>query len=74
MKKCVAFQPLAGSRTAWVPCARKAEAGSAFCRKHGDAAFGMMLGALVYAPARNEMQHLCEEDDPCPLARNQGRA
>jgi len=48
MKKCKAFYPIAGSRTAWIPCVRKAERGSGFCRHHGDAIFGAMLGAIVY--------------------------
>jgi len=48
MKKCKAFYPVAGSRTAWIPCVRKVEEGTGFCRRHGDAIFGVMLGAIVY--------------------------
>ena len=48
MKTCQAFDPVAGTRKGWLPCARKSEPGSLFCRKHGDAALGMMLGALAY--------------------------
>ena len=54
MKKCKAFYPIAGSRTAWIPCVRKAEAGTGFCRRHGDAIFGVMLGAIVYEKAVDE--------------------
>ena len=54
MKKCKAFYPIAGSRTAWIPCLRKAEAESGFCRQHGDAIFGAMLGAIVYEKAIDE--------------------
>ena len=73
MKKCQAFYPIAGSRSAWLPCVRKAEAGSVFCKKHGDTIVGVMLGALVFAPAMNEVEHLCGEDHPCPIARAQRR-
>lgn len=44
MKKCRAFYPIAGARSVWIPCVRKAEEGSAFCRRHGDAVFGAVLG------------------------------
>ncbi len=54
MRKCRAFYPIAGSRTAWIPCAQKAEAESGFCRRHGDAIFGAMLGAMVSAKAGDE--------------------
>ena len=40
---------------AWIPCVRKAETGSPFCRRHGDAVFGAMLGALVYGEPVNEV-------------------
>jgi hypothetical protein len=48
---------------------RRAEEGSAFCKKHGDAIFGEMLGALVYMEAVNEVEHLCGEGRPCEMAR-----
>jgi hypothetical protein len=47
MSRCQAFRPIAGTREAWIPCIRCAEAGSAFCRAHGDAIFGAMLGRLA---------------------------
>ena len=68
MKKCQAFYPIAGTRKAWIPCVRKAEEGSAFCRRHGDAILGAMLGALVYAEAVDEVEHLCGEARPCEMA------
>lgn len=71
MKKCHAFYPITGSRSAWLPCVQKAEAGSAFCKKHGDAIVGVMLGALVFAPALNEVEHLCAQNRPCPIAQAQ---
>jgi hypothetical protein len=46
---------------AWIPCVRKAESGSPFCRKHGDAIFGAMLGALVHEEPVNEMVSLGEK-------------
>jgi hypothetical protein len=49
MTKCRAFFPIAGTRAAWLPCVRKAEDGSPFCRTHGDAIFGAVLGALANA-------------------------
>ena len=61
MKKCKAFYPIAGSRTAWIPCAQGAEAGSNFCRRHGDAIFGAMLGAIVYEKAVDEAVTPCED-------------
>lgn len=69
MNKCSAFYPIAGSRTAWLPCVRKAQLGSRFCRRHGDAVLGAMLGALAYAEPQNVMEHLCGEQRPCAVAR-----
>jgi hypothetical protein len=54
MKKCKAFYPIARSRTAWIPCVRRAESQTGFCRRHGDAIFGVMLGAIVYEKAVDE--------------------
>ncbi len=59
MKKCKAFYPIAGSRTAWIPCARKAEEGTGFCRRHGDAIFGVMLGAIVYGEPVEDEEEFC---------------
>ncbi len=64
MKKCKAFYPIAGSRTAWIPCVQKAEAGSEYCRQHGDAIFGAMLGAIVYEKAVDEAVHVEAEKWP----------
>ena len=64
MKKCKAFYPIAGSRTAWIPCAQKAEAGSVYCRRHGSAIFGAMLGAIVYEKAVNEAVEIEAEKWP----------
>jgi len=62
MKKCCAYYPIAGSRSAWVPCVRKAEEGTPFCQRHGDAVFGAMLGALVYREPVNEVLSLESRD------------
>ena len=51
---------------AWIPCVRKAEEGSAYCRRHGDAIYGAMLGALVNGHPRVEVEHFCGEKAPCP--------
>ncbi len=64
MKKCKAFYPIAGSRTAWIPCVRKAEAESGFCRRHGEAIFGAMLGAIVYEKAVDEVVEIEAEKWP----------
>jgi len=47
MKKCAAYSPLGCTRQGWTPCARKAEKQSLFCRKHGDAIAGAVLGLCV---------------------------
>ena len=44
---CWAYQPVAGSKTAWVPCVREAAEGSKFCGRHGVAITGAMLGMLM---------------------------
>jgi len=54
---------------AWIPCMRQAEAGSPFCRRHADAIFGAMLGAVVHSEPVMEVEHLCGEESPCPIAR-----
>jgi len=48
MKACRAFSLVPGSRTAWVPCARKAERGEKYCQRHGDAVAGALLGEVMY--------------------------
>jgi hypothetical protein len=69
MKKCWAYQPIAGSRTAWVPCARMAEEGARFCRAHGRAIEGAVLGALVRAEPVDEAVTLYEERAPWKFER-----
>ena len=69
MRKCKAFYPIAGSRTAWIPCVRKAEVGTGFCRRHGDAIFGVMLGAIVYEKTVDEAVEVETEKWP----RREGR-
>jgi len=44
MKQCIVYHPIAGSRRAWVRCARRAEARSRFCRRHGELVIGTVLG------------------------------
>lgn len=47
MKMCAAYSPLGGTRQGWAPCARQAEGPSLFCRKHGEAIAGAVLGLCV---------------------------
>jgi len=50
MKKCIAYRALAChgrrefSRSRWVPCGIAAADGLDFCKKHGDAVIGSVLG------------------------------
>jgi hypothetical protein len=44
MKKCIAFRGVPGVPNAWVRCARAAQSGSLFCRQHGEAINGAVLG------------------------------
>ena len=71
MKKCWAYQAIAGSRMAWVPCARLAEEGSRFCARHARAIEGAVLGALMHAEARDEAVTLYE--DLAPWNRRGGK-
>jgi hypothetical protein len=73
MSKCKAFTPVARSRSAWRPCLRKAQPGSAFCKKHDDAVFGAFLGALHHSEPTDAIEHLCDEARPCALAIAQRR-
>jgi hypothetical protein len=76
MKKCEAYYPIAGSRTAWIPCVRKAEPGSRFCRRHDEAITGALLGALVHEEPGDEVAVLREDVEfpPLQILRNlQGR-
>jgi len=70
MKRCWAYQAIAGSRMAWVPCARRAEKGSRFCSRHARAVEGAVLGALMHAEARDEAVTLYE--DLAPWNRRRG--
>jgi hypothetical protein len=47
MKKCIAFSAIPGSRAAWIPCVRRAQAGYALCRRHSDVVSGVMLGVCA---------------------------
>jgi hypothetical protein len=64
MKRCWAYTPIAGSRTAWVPCVREAERESRFCKRHGDAVTGAFLGALEHAEGVDEAVIFQEERLP----------
>jgi len=64
MKRCWAYQAIAGSRSAWVPCVRMAEDGSRFCSRHARAIEGAVLGALMHAEARDEAVTLYEDLAP----------
>jgi hypothetical protein len=54
MKTCRAFSLIAGSRTAWVPCVREAEVREKYCRRHGEAVAGVLLGEVVYGEELEE--------------------
>ena len=73
MKKCWAYQAIAGSRSAWVPCARMAEVGSRFCSRHARAFEGAVLGALMHAEARDEAVTLYEDMPPWNRRRGKRR-
>jgi hypothetical protein len=73
MPKCKAFTPIAGSRSAWLPCRGKAQPGSAFCKKHSDAIFGAMLGAFQYSQPIDTIEHFCDDEHPCAFAIAQRR-
>ena len=64
MKRCWAYRAIAGSRSAWVPCARTAEDGSRFCARHARAIEGAVLGALMHAEAVSEAVTLYEDLAP----------
>ena len=64
MKRCWAYQAIAGSRSAWVPCVRLPEEGSRFCTRHARAIEGAVLGALMHAEARDEAVTLYEDLAP----------
>jgi hypothetical protein len=43
---------------------RRAETGSGYCQRHGDAIFGAMLGAIMYEKAVDEEVHVEAEKWP----------
>lgn len=47
MKKCIAFSTIPGSREAWIPCMRDAQAEYALCQRHSDVVAGVMMGICV---------------------------
>ena len=73
MKRCWAYQAIAGSRSAWVPCVRMAEEGSRFCARHARAIEGAVLGALMHAEAKDEAVTLCEDLPPWNARRGKRR-
>ena len=70
MKTCQTFYPIAGTRSARIPCVHKAEKGSHFCRRHGDAIFGAALGALVYAEPVDQAVSFVEHRAPWNFVRS----
>ncbi|HXC48393.1 MAG TPA: hypothetical protein VNU20_08870 [Candidatus Sulfotelmatobacter sp.] len=64
MKRCWAYQAIAGSRMAWAPCVRMPEEASRFCARHARAIEGAVLGALMHAEARDEAVTLYEDLPP----------
>jgi hypothetical protein len=47
MAKCSAYIRAGRSPHAWKPCVRRALRGHKYCRIHGDAVLGAVLGLLV---------------------------
>jgi hypothetical protein len=46
-KRCIAYVRAAWEPRAWVPCIRRRQWGSVFCRRHEDAVNGAVLGLWV---------------------------
>jgi hypothetical protein len=57
MKKCIAYRGIPGRPNAWISCMRTAVRGRPFCRKHGEAIEGAVLGMCVAG-----LLDGCEED------------
>jgi hypothetical protein len=47
MKQCIAYRGIPDVPHAWIRCMRGAERGTHFCRKHGEAVNGAVLGMCV---------------------------
>lgn len=58
MKKCIAFSAIPGSREAWIPCLREAQAGYALCERHSDAVAGVLMGICVAGIAEDAKKKL----------------
>jgi len=48
MKKCIAYERVHPLPNAWCSCRKPAAPGSVFCKRHGDAVDGAVLGMLVH--------------------------
>lgn len=58
MKRCIAFSAVPGSREAWIPCVRDAQAGFALCERHSDAVAGVLMGNCVAGIAEDARKEL----------------
>ena len=47
-QRCIAYVRAAWERNTWVPCIRRRQCGSLFCRRHEDAVNGAVLGLWVH--------------------------
>jgi hypothetical protein len=54
MKKCIAYERAHPLPNAWCSCRKVAAPGSVFCRRHGDAVDGAVLGMLVHGYGLDE--------------------
>ena len=51
--RCIAYTRAAWRPNVWVPCARRRQRGSFFCRRHEDAVNGAVLGLWAHSLPQN---------------------
>ncbi len=64
-QRCIAYVRAGWDPQAWVPCSRRRQCGSLYCRRHEDAVNGAILGLWAHGfPERGRAEHATRPGAP----------